>query len=60
MQDFKTHGHYNKVKAQIQNAACQTNNLYAISLPSINLLHLMVSEILPGQNFKGQGHYCLQ
>ena len=26
-------------------------------LPRINLLHLMVSEILPRQNFKGQGHY---
>ena len=25
--------------------------------PTINFLHLTVSEILPGQNFKGQGHY---
>ena len=36
---------------------CHTYNLLAMSLPSINLLHLMVSEILPGQIFKGQGHY---
>ena len=28
-----------------------------MSLPSINFLHLTVSEILPGQDFKGQGHY---
>ena len=27
------------------------------SLPTINLLHLMVSEILPRQDFIGQGHY---
>ena len=26
-------------------------------LPTINFLHFMVSEILSGQNFKGQGHY---
>ena len=26
-------------------------------LPIINFLHFMVSEILSGQNFKGQGHY---
>ena len=28
-----------------------------MSLPSINFLHLTVSEIYPGQNFVGQGHY---
>ena len=28
-----------------------------MSLPTINFLHFTVSEILPGQNFKGQGHY---
>ena len=28
-----------------------------MSLPSINLLHLTVSEIQPGQDFIGQGHY---
>ena len=28
-----------------------------MSLPSINFLHLTVSEIWPGQNFIGQGHY---
>ena len=28
-----------------------------MSLPSINFLHLTVSEILPRQNFIGQGHY---
>ena len=26
-------------------------------LPSINFLYLVVSEIQPGQDFKGQGHY---
>ena len=26
-------------------------------LPTINFLHFTVSEILSGQNFKGQGHY---
>ena len=29
-----------------------------MSLPRINLLHLMVSEVLPRQNFKGQGLFC--
>ena len=28
-----------------------------MSLPSINFLHLTVSEIYPGQDFIGQGHY---
>ena len=28
-----------------------------MSLPTINFLHFTVSEIWPGQNFKGQGHY---
>ena len=28
-----------------------------MSLPGINFLHLTVSEIWPGQDFKGQGHY---
>ena len=28
-----------------------------MSLPSINFLHLMISEILPGQDFQTQGHY---
>ena len=27
-----------------------------MSLPNINFLHLTVSEIKPGQDFKGQGH----
>ena len=34
-----------------------TYNPQLISLPSINFLHLSVSEILPGQDFIGQGHY---
>ena len=34
-----------------------TNNPRPMSLPNINFLHCTVSEILPGQNFKGQGHY---
>ena len=28
-----------------------------MSLPCINFLHLTVSEIQPGQDFIGQGHY---
>ena len=28
-----------------------------MSLPRINFLHLTVSEIYPGQDFIGQGHY---
>ena len=28
---------------------------YPVSLPSINFLHLTVSEIWPGQDFIGQG-----
>ena len=28
-----------------------------MSLPSINFLHLTISEIPPGQDFKGQAHY---
>ena len=28
-----------------------------MSLPSINFLHLTVSEIQPGQDFQTQGHY---
>ena len=28
-----------------------------MSLPGINFLHLTVSEIYPGQDFIGQGHY---
>ena len=28
-----------------------------MSLTSINFLHLTVSEIQPGQDFKGQGHF---
>ena len=34
-----------------------TYNPKAMSLPTIKFLHFTVSEILPGQNFKGQGHY---
>ena len=28
-----------------------------MSLPGTNFLHLTVSEMLPGQDFKGQGQY---
>ena len=35
-----------------------TYNLQPMSLPSINFLHLTVSEIQPGQDFIGQGHYA--
>ena len=34
-----------------------TYNPQPMSLPSFNFLHLMVFEILPGQDFIGQGHY---
>ena len=34
-----------------------TYNPQPISLASINFLHLMGSEIQPGQDFIGQGHY---
>ena len=33
-----------------------TYNSQPMSLPSINFLHLQVSEILPRQDFRGQGH----
>ena len=29
-----------------------------MSLPSVNFQHLTVSEIYPGEDFIGQGHYC--
>ena len=35
----------------------QTMTLHTYNLPSINFLHLTVSEIEPGQDFKGQDHY---
>ena len=34
-----------------------TYNPKPMSLPSINFMHLTVSEIWPGQDFIGQGHY---
>ena len=34
-----------------------TYNAQPMSLPSINFLHLTVSEIMPSQDFIGQGHY---
>ena len=34
-----------------------TYNPPSMSPPSINFLHLTVSEIWPGQDFIGQGHY---
>ena len=34
-----------------------TYNPQPMSLPSINFLHLTVSDIQPGQDFIGQGHY---
>ena len=34
-----------------------TCNPHTMSLPSINFLHLMVSEIWPGEDFQTQGHY---
>ena len=35
--------------------AWHPSNPQPVSLPSINFLHLTVSKILPGQNYKGQG-----
>ena len=37
--------------------ALHTDILQLMCLPSINFLHLTVSEILPRQSFKDQGHY---
>ena len=37
--------------------ALQNYNHQPMSLPSINFLPLTVSEIQPGQDFIGQGHY---
>ena len=34
-----------------------TYNPKPMSLPSINILYVIVSEIKPGQAFMGQGHY---
>ena len=34
-----------------------TYNPEQMSLPTIKFLHFMVSEILRGQNFKGEGYY---
>ena len=34
-----------------------TYNPQPMPLPTINFLHFTVSEIIYGQNFKGQGHY---
>ena len=34
-----------------------TYNSQPMSLPSINFLHLTVSDIPPRQNFKGQDYY---
>ena len=49
MQDQRSNqGHTMKV---------HTYNLRPMSLPNINFLHLMVSEIYPGQGIIGQGHY---
>ena len=45
-----------KLKSRLQYDVSHLQPLRNV-LPNINLLHLMVSEILPGQNFKGQGHY---
>ena len=41
-----------KVKIMIH-----TYSSLAMSVPTINFLQSMVSEILPGQNSKGQGYY---
>ena len=34
-----------------------TYNPRPMSLPNINFLHIMVSEIYPGQDFVGPSHY---
>ena len=40
-----------------QTMTLHTYTPYPMSLPNINFPHLVVSEILPGQDFQGQGHY---
>ena len=46
-----------KVKLRSDHDAAHLHPLTNASLPNINFLHLTVSEILPGQDFIGQGHY---
>ena len=42
---------------QGQTMTLHTYTPLPVSLPSINFLHLTVSEIYPGQDFYTQGHY---
>ena len=42
----------NKLKTMMH-----TYNPKAMSLRIVNFLYFTVSDILPGQNFKGQGYY---
>ena len=55
-QDFKGQGHYDKVKSRSHHDAVHLQPL-TNTLPSINFLHLTVSEIKHGQDFQTQGHY---
>ena len=54
-QDFK--GQHSKFKGQSVSHHDVAHLKPSMSLPSINFLHLTVSEILPGQDFMGQYHY---
>ena len=54
-QDFKGQSHYGKVKGHTM--TLHTYNPLRMSLPSINFLHLTVSEIWPREDFIGQSHY---
>ena len=45
-----------KIKSRSHHDAANLQH-QPMSLPSFNFLPLMVSEVKPGQNFKGQDHY---
>ena len=49
-QDFNDQSHYDKVKSRSHHDVTHLHS-QPMSLPSINLLHLTVSEIQPGQTF---------
>ena len=58
-QDFKTHGHYDKVKGQIKIIPLGLHPYNPNQCPyqDIKLQQIIVSEILSGQDFIGEGHY---
>ena len=49
--NFKGEDHYRKVKVKSR------PHYDIVHLPSINILHLIISELSPGEKFTDQGHY---